>query len=143
MDRVSKAARSHIMASVHSKGNESTERTMGRILRRAGICGYRKHWRVTGKPDFAWPARKIALFVDGCYWHGCPRCNRPSKSNVSFWRAKISSNRQRDRRVNRELRKRGWKVVRVWECRVSSSLTLARLQRLFQLRQGAITDGQA
>src|SRR5882762_6154295 len=107
MDRVSKATRSRIMASVRSKGNRSTEQLMARILRKAGLRGYRKHWQVAGKPDFAWPAKKTALFVDGCFWHGCRRCNRPSKSNLSFWREKISQNRTRDLRVSRQLRRDG------------------------------------
>lgn len=128
MDRVSKATRSRIMASVRSKGNRSTEQLMAKILRNAGLRGYRKHWNVAGKPDFAWPDRKIALFVDGCFWHGCPRCNRPSKSNLAFWRKKISDNKRRDLRNSRHLRRRGWKVLRVWECTITSVRTLRRIQ---------------
>ncbi len=131
MDRVSKAIRSRIMASVRSKGNRSTEQLMAKILRKVGLRGYRRHWKVTGKPDFAWPDRKIALFVDGCFWHGCPKCNRPSKSNVSFWRKKVSSNRKRDQRVSRQLRRRGWRVMRVWECAVESDRTKNRICAAF------------
>jgi len=129
MDRVSKTTRSRIMASVRSKGNRSTEKLMAKVLRKAGIRGYRKHLKVVGKPDFAWPDRKIALFVDGCFWHGCPRCNRPSKSNLAFWRKKISDNRRRDLRNSRQLRRQGWKVLRVWECTIISVRTLRRIQR--------------
>ncbi len=134
MDRVSKATRSRIMASVRSKGNRSTEQLMARVLRKAGLRGYRKHWKVQGKPDFAWPDRKIALFVDGCFWHGCPRCNRPSKSNVGFWRRKISANRKRDLRVSRQLRRQGWNVLRVWECTVSSVRTVNRIRKILTAR---------
>ena len=134
MDRVSKATRSRIMASVRSKGNRSTEQLMARILRKAGLRGYRKHWRAPGKPDFAWPDRKIALFVDGCFWHGCPRCNRPSKSRVRFWRKKISDNRKRDLRVSRQLRREGWKVLRVWECRVKSVRTARRILKVLTVK---------
>lgn len=134
MDRVSKATRSRIMASVRSKGNRSTEQLMARILRKAGLRGYRKHWKVLGKPDFAWPDRKIALFVDGCFWHGCPRCNRPSKSRVGFWRKKISDNRKRDLRVSRQLRRQGWKVLRVWECTVTSVRTARRIRKVLTVR---------
>ncbi len=130
MDRVSKATRSRIMASVRSKGNRTTEALIGRLLWANGFRGYRKHWHVSGKPDFAWPGRKIAIFVDGCFWHGCPRCDRPSKSNLRFWRQKISGNRNRDARVCRQLRKLGWKVIRIWECAVSSPRTLLRIQKL-------------
>ena len=134
MDRVSKATRSRIMASVRSKGNRSTEQLMAKILRKTGLRGYRRHWKVPGKPDFAWPKRKTALFVDGCFWHGCPRCNRPSKSNVAFWRKKIASNREQDRRVSRQLRRRGWSVLRVWECAVETSRTVGRIRAA--LRRG-------
>jgi DNA mismatch endonuclease (patch repair protein) len=128
MDRVSKATRSRIMASVRSKGNRSTEQLMAKLLRKAGLRGYRRHWKIAGKPDFAWPDRKIALFVDGCFWHGCRKCNRPSKSNVSFWREKVFNNRRRDLRVSRKLRREGWTVLRVWECAVESSRTMGRIR---------------
>jgi len=131
MDRVSKATRSRIMASVRSQGNRTTEGQMGRLLWKSGLRGYRKHWPIVGKPDFAWPGRKVALFVDGCFWHGCPRCNRPSKSNLAFWRKKIRDNRRRDSRVCRQLRRQGWKVRRIWECRVMSASTVKCIRELF------------
>lgn len=129
MDRVSKETRSRIMASVRSRGNRSTELAMAKILRFAGLKGYRRHWNVVGKPDFAWPSRKVALFVDGCFWHGCPRCNRPSKSNLTFWQSKVANNRQRDIRVARWLRRNGWRVLRVWECAVTRPVTLKRISK--------------
>jgi DNA mismatch endonuclease (patch repair protein) len=131
VDRVTKKVRSRIMASVGSQGNRTTERRMAAILWNAGLRGYRKHWRVVGKPDFAWPGRKIALFVDGCFWHGCKRCNRPSKSNVAFWRDKVLQNQRRDKRISRRLRNEGWRVMRVWECRVKSTFTLERIRKMF------------
>jgi DNA mismatch endonuclease (patch repair protein) len=131
MDRVSKATRSHIMASVRSRGNRSTELRMAQIMRASGLKGYRRHLPVAGRPDFAWPKQKLALFVDGCFWHGCPRCNRPSKSNTSFWKKKVSDNRKRDVRVSRQLRREGWKVLRVWECKVQSRRTLDRVRAAF------------
>lgn len=129
MDRVSKAIRSKIMAAVRSRGNKTTEQKMTGILRANHLRGYRTQWPVTGKPDFAWPKRKIALFIDGCFWHGCPTCNRPSKTNVRFWRAKIRNNRRRDAKVSRSLRKNGWVVLRVWECRVGTKGTVSRIAR--------------
>src|ERR1700732_3947351 len=129
MDRVSRATRSRIMASVRSKGNRTTEGLMGKLLWASGLRGYRKHWPVAGKPDFAWPRRKVALFVDGCFWHGCPRCDRPSRSNKTFWKSKIASNRRRDGRVARKLRNDGWSVLRVWECRIGEERTLSRIMR--------------
>src|SRR6266404_9457684 len=113
MDRVSPSVRSRIMAAVKPTGTRAEIR-LARILRQNNLRGYRKHWPVLGKPDFVWPTIKVALFVDGCFWHGCLRCNRRSKSNVKFWRIKIDSNRRRDARVARRLRNDGWSVLRVW-----------------------------
>lgn len=128
MDRVTSEVRSKIMAAVRTVGG-TTERKMEKLLRLRRIRGYRKQWAVAGKPDFAWPKSRVALFVDGCFWHGCPRCDRPSKSNLDFWKTKIVSNRRRDRRVSRKLRKEGWRVLRVWECRISEERTVARIKR--------------
>ncbi len=127
MDRVTPEVRSKIMSSVRSRGNLTTEKRLGEKLWSIGLRGYRKHWHVDGTPDFAWPKLKVAVFVDGCFWHGCPKCDRPSKSNVAFWRRKIENNRERDRRVSRSLRRGGWIVVRIWECEVSSRRSLSRI----------------
>ena len=132
MDRVSQEVRSKIMASIRTFGG-TTERKMEKLLRKRGIRGFRKQWPVAGKPDFAWPKSRVALFVDGCFWHGCPRCDRPSKSNTMFWKSKIVSNRRRDARVARKLRKEGWSVLRVWECKIAEERTLSRIMRAVQL----------
>jgi DNA mismatch endonuclease, patch repair protein len=116
MDTVPKVERSRIMRAVHSRNNESTELRVGRILWANGIKGYRKHWPILGNPDFCWPGRKLALFVDGCFWHGCPRCSEIPSTNTSYWTKKIARNRSRDLRVTRALRRQGWKVQRIWEC---------------------------
>lgn len=124
------------MASVRASGG-TTERKMEKLLRLRGIRGFRKQWPVVGKPDFAWPKSRVALFVDGCFWHGCPRCDRPSKSNTKFWRSKIVSNRRRDARVTRKLRNDGWSVLRVWECRISEERTLSRIMRSVNRESGS------
>jgi DNA mismatch endonuclease, patch repair protein len=128
MDHVSRAIRSKIMAAVRSRGNTTTELPLAEQLWGAGIRGYRKHWPVAGKPDFAWPGRKVAVFVDGCFWHGCT-CKYLPRTNTEFWRNKIEANKRRDRRVVRSLRKDGWTVIRVKECAVRKSATLARIAR--------------
>lgn len=69
-----------------------------------------------GKPDFVFRRVRVAVFVDGCFWHGCSRCKRPPKSNVVFWENKVLVNQRRDRRVASALRRSGWKVIRVREC---------------------------
>lgn len=109
------------MSAVRSRGNRTTEVALGRMLWSAGLRGYRKHWDVDGHPDFAWPGLKVAVFVDGCFWHGCPRCNESPQTNAAFWAAKIGTNRRRDQRVNARLRRDGWLVLRVWECRMGSA----------------------
>ena len=115
MDHVSKEVRSQIMAAVRSRGNTTTELAFGKLLWASGVRGYRKHWKVAGKPDFAWPGRKIAVFVDGCFWHGCVRCKTLPDTNVEFWRKKIETNQARDKRVRKLLRMDGWTVLRFWE----------------------------
>ena len=114
------------MASVRSRGNGTTEVALGRLLWNAGLRGYRKHWRVAGRPDFAWPGRKIAIFVDGCFWHGC-FCKHLPRTNVEFWKEKIENNVRRDRRVTRRLKRDGWVAIRIRECAVSKERTLSRI----------------
>lgn len=128
MDHVPKDVRSKIMAAVRSMGNKSTEMHLGKLLWSAGLRGYRKHWPVAGKPDFAWAGRKVAVFVDGCFWHGC-RCKSLPQTNAEFWRNKIETNRRRDRRVSTQLRREGWIVIRVKECAVHKPGTLARIAK--------------
>jgi len=132
MDRVSQEVRSKIMASIHTFGG-TTERKMEKLLRKRGIRGFRKQWPVAGKPDFACPKSRVALSLDGCFWHGCPRCDRPPTSNTMFSKSKIVSNRRRDARVARKLRKEGWSVLRFWECKIAEERTLSRIMRAVQL----------
>ena len=124
MDRFTKDVRSKIMASVRAQGNRSTELALGSMLWKSGLRGYRKHWRVEGRPDFAWPSLNIAVFVDGCFWHGCGRCRSLPKTNAKFWRDKIEANQHRDKWVTRHLRRAGWTVIRIRECEVLRSGTL-------------------
>ncbi len=92
-------------------------------LRRAGYTGYRLHYaKCPGRPDIAFVGRRVALFVHGCFWHGCPYCKpRTPKSNTLFWQQKITANQARDARKSHALRKAGWKVFVVWECRLHRS----------------------
>jgi DNA mismatch endonuclease (patch repair protein) len=116
MDSVSKLRRSEIMATVRSRGNRSTEWKIRAILIQSGIRGWRLHYQgLSGRPDFTFIREKIAIFVDGCFWHGCPKCGRIPKSNPDFWRTKILRNTVRDRRCRAQLRSSGWRVLRLWE----------------------------
>ena len=115
VDTLSKEKRSEVMSRIRSHGNKSTELRFIEILREAGISGWRRHQKVFGKPDFVFRKQRVAVFVDGCFWHGCPKCNRHSASNRAFWEAKFSGNRKRDRLVTATLKRQGWRVVRIWE----------------------------
>jgi len=117
------------MAAVKSRGNRSTEQKMVALLKEHQLKGWRRHYPISGTPDFCWPKQKVALFVDGCFWHGCPHCYKPPKSNVNFWLDKVKTNKRRDRRVNRELREKGWAVIRVWECQLKYKRTIKRIER--------------
>ena len=114
-DVFTKAKRSEVMARIRGSGNRSTELRMVRLLRTHGINGWRRGSRLPGRPDFIFQKERVALFVDGCFWHGCPRHGSKPGSNISFWNAKIARNRKRDREVSHALKAHGWKVLRVWE----------------------------
>lgn len=152
------AKRSEVMARIHSRGNRDTEQALAKLFRRYGITGWRRQvlirgaavgphgsrlkaaplrrpaWRV--RPDFVFPRQRLAVFVDGCFWHGCPKHSPPrrwlrksvmpgtprpvrgqgtSRTGKRFWREKLAANRARDRQVNRLLRAAGWRVLRIWE----------------------------
>lgn len=111
-ENVSKSMRSN-----KGKGTKP-ELTVRLILREIGHPGYRLNWKkAPGHPDIAYPGRKIAIFVNGCFWHHCPICNLPlPKSHSDFWRSKIERNIQRDERKNKELIEAGWTVITIWEC---------------------------
>jgi DNA mismatch endonuclease, patch repair protein len=114
-DVFDKAKRSLVMSRIHGRGNKDTELRLIVLFRTHGITGWRRGYPLAGKPDFVFPRQRIAVFVDGCFWHGCPVHATWPKQNAEFWRAKILGNRQRDRAVNRLLRNAGWQVLRIWE----------------------------
>lgn len=120
MDIFTVAKRSDVMSKIKSKGNMSTEIPFLRSLRKNGIKGWRRHMAIKASegrsvPDFVFPREKIAVFVDGCFWHSCPEHGTTPKSNRDFWLKKLKSNEKRDRRMTRILKKEGWKVFRFWE----------------------------
>jgi DNA mismatch endonuclease (patch repair protein) len=114
-DTVSPEKRSEIMRAVKGRGNKNTELVLARLLRRSKITGWRRSQPVFGKPDFIFPKHKFAIFVDGCFWHGCSKHCRMPKDNRVYWKQKITSNKIRDLLVTRTLRSQGWRVLRVWE----------------------------
>ncbi len=114
-DFLSKRKRSALMALIRGRGNKATEMRLIAIFRAHGITGWRRGSKLRGRPDFVFRAQRLAVFVDGCFWHGCPAHGTKPKTNAAFWRKKIARNQVRDREVDRALRKRGWKVLRLWE----------------------------
>jgi DNA mismatch endonuclease (patch repair protein) len=110
-----KKKRSAVTALIRGSGKKDTELRLITIFRTHGITGWRRGSNLTGKPDFVFRKLKLAVFVDGCFWHGCPKHGTRPKANAGFWLAKINGNRARDRRVNRLLRAKGWRVLRIWE----------------------------
>ena len=121
----SKEKRSKVMSLIRSRGNKATELRLIEIFQEYGITGWRRNQKLIGKPDFTFSSERVVVFVDGCFWHGCPKCYQRPKSNRKFWDTKIASNRKRDRLVNRELRELGWRVVRVWQHQLDKSARVA------------------
>lgn len=107
--------RSEIMSKIRGKGNRSTELRLITLMRRARIVGWRRHYPLLGKPDFVFPQHRLAVFVDGCFWHLCPHCADAPANNAEYWRTKLEGNRTRDRKVDCALQSIGWKPIRIWE----------------------------
>lgn len=103
----SKAKRSEVMAAVRGKGNSSTEMRVMALFREYGVTGWRRHQPLLGCPDFVFRKEKVVVFVDGCFWHGYPRCYKAPATRKEFWAKKLEENRRRDRRVSRQLRADG------------------------------------
>jgi DNA mismatch endonuclease, patch repair protein len=127
MDTVSPEIRSRVMAQVRSQRNRSTEWRLRGCLVRAGIRGWKLNpTDVNGKPDFMFREQRVLLFVDGCYWHGCPKCYRRPSSNTDYWDAKVARNRSRDVKITAQLKRDGWRVLRIWEHQLSDMDSVLR-----------------
>ena len=114
---------SRVMSANKGK-NTKPEIALRNALYQNGLRGYRLHWKkAPGRPDISYPGKKIAIFVNGCYWHRCPYCD-PSdpKTNVEFWLEKFLKNKERDKRKQAILESQGWKVLVIWECQIRSDL---------------------
>lgn len=114
-DTLTRQKRSEVMAAISSSGNLTTELRLASILRANGIAGWRRRQALPGKPDFAFRRERLVVFVDGCFWHGCPWHCRMPKSRQSYWNPKIARNKLRDKAVRGLLAAAGWSVHRIWE----------------------------
>lgn len=110
--------RSEIMRQVKSKRNKSTELRLIAFFKTNGVKGWRRNYQVVGKPDFVFPKLKIAIFADGCFWHGHDCRNTIPEQNKEYWAKKRERNVRRDQEVTAALIRKGWSVVRVWECEI-------------------------
>jgi DNA mismatch endonuclease, patch repair protein len=120
------ASRSRAMGAIRSRGNQTTELTFRLALVRSGLSGWKMHPpSVLGRPDFFFEAHRIAVFIDGCFWHGCERCGHVPRTNRPFWRAKIEGNRERDQDITNRLVALGFRVVRFWEHEVKGDCRAA------------------
>lgn len=124
--------RSRTMAAIKGKHNRSTERQFRMALVRAGIRKWVTHANLPGKPDIFFPRARLAIFLDGCFWHGCNRCGHIPKTNSLFWDTKIGRNRERDRRNSTLVRKEGIRVIRVWEHTLNDRIQLRRIIKRIQ-----------
>lgn len=114
-DVFTKTKRSEVMSRIRGRGNKETELALVKLLRRHRITGWRRHQTLFGKPDFVFREERLVVFVDGCFWHACPRHSNMPANNREFWEQKLAGNKARDRRVNHQLRKLGWRILRIWE----------------------------
>lgn len=117
-DIFSKKQRSEIMKAVKSKGNRSTEIKLIKMFKTHRITGWRRNYKLSGRPDFVFPKKRAALFADGCFWHGHHCRNVTPADNAEYWRNKIARNKKRDKATANALSKKGWKVIRIWECEI-------------------------
>ena len=123
-DTFSIKERSAIMQKIKSKGNKSTELKLIQFFKNNSIKGWRRNFKIFGKPDFVFPLSRKAVFVDGCFWHGHNCRNTKPKDNKDYWQEKISRNKTRDKIVSKMLKTKGWKVIRIWECQLKKDKTL-------------------
>lgn len=129
-DTVSKRVRSKMMTAVRSSGNKTTEGRLISFFRTHGISGWRRKSHLYGKPDFVFVEKKIAIFADGCFWHGHTCRNVSPVTNAKFWATKIDRNKKRDSKVKLKLRAMGWSVFRIWECAIAKGKIPTRLLRM-------------
>ncbi len=118
-DTFTKKQRRYCMSQIKS-GRTQPEIIVRKLIWREGYR-YRIGHGLPGKPDMVFPAYKTAVFIDGCFWHACPKHCRMPSSNIRYWKRKISGNQKRDKKINRQLKKEGWRVIRIWEHDIKKS----------------------
>lgn len=149
--------RSEVMAAIRGKGNKSTELALATELRRNKLTGWRRHvsFNVSTEsyrkkfpkrlqkisPDFTFRKERLVVFVDGCFWHMCPRHYQNPKGNAEFWDHRIRQNVERDKTTNAAFRRRGWSVLRFWEHELASPFAVVeRIRRRLIVRRRCLAD---
>jgi DNA mismatch endonuclease (patch repair protein) len=123
-DVFTKEQRSDVMRQVRSARNKSTELKLIALFKTNNIKGWRRNYKLFGRPDFTFPKQKTVIFVDGCFWHGHDCRNTRPKNNADYWIKKREQNINRDKKVTKTLKNKGWKVIRVWECELKNKKIL-------------------
>jgi DNA mismatch endonuclease (patch repair protein) len=145
LDPLSREERSALMAKVRGRGGKSTERRVEAALVQHGFKDWVDHPNnIPGRPDFYFAQYRLVMFVDGCFWHACPKCaRRVPRTRTEFWKEKITENRRRDDRTRRKLRASGYHVIRIWEHQVPKELWVKRLRSMMKraVRDAIATPG--
>jgi DNA mismatch endonuclease (patch repair protein) len=121
MDNLTPEQRKKCMSNIRAKDTKA-ELALRSFLWRRNVRGYRVNYKLVGKPDIYFPSKKIAVFVDGCFWHKCPSCFVKPKSKNDYWDDKIEKNKARDKKTNKTLEGEGIKVIRFWEHEVKKDI---------------------
>ena len=132
-DVFSKEKRSQVMSAISSKRNKTTELKLIEIFKKNGIVGWRRGYKVKGHPDFVFLEKKIAVFVDGCFWHGHDCRNTRPADNAEFWQKKRERNMAHDKEITELFESRGWTVIRIWECELKKDSDSNKLSYLISV----------
>lgn len=131
-DVFAKEKRSQIMRSVKSKNTKSTELTLIKLFREYKITGWKRTYPVKGHPDFVFLNKRVAIFVDGCFWHGHDCRNTRPADNAEYWRKKRERNIERDKAITKAFENRGWTVLRIWECELKKKNQIETMNRIIK-----------
>ncbi len=134
-DMFVKEERSQIMRKVKASGNKSTEIRLIKLFKKSGITGWRRHYPVKGHPDFVFIDKRVAIFVDGCFWHGHDCRNTRPDDNREYWDKKRERNIRHDQEVTALFERRGWTVLRIWECELKVKNELFLVRRVLKVLQ--------
>ena len=126
--------RSDIMSKVRSNNNKSTELALIKFFKENNITGWKRNYPVKGHPDFVFLDKKIAVFVDGCFWHGHDCRNTRPSDNAEYWQKKRERNIKHDKEVTAMFENRGWTVIRIWECELKNKNRSALINKLSILK---------